>query len=119
MGTRLAHQQASSTFISLNIKTILILPLVQSAGVVEYTDCTSAEGQDPPKECPGYDTRQSDGEAPVMLDFGGMRSTPSLPLLSGPPDKGPTNGLNRTKRGLGLLFFAFQLRVYAKLNCSK
>ena len=28
-------------------------------------------------------TEQSDGEAPVMLEFEGMQSTPLLPLLSG------------------------------------
>ena len=32
-----------------------------------------------PNECPGYDTKQSDGEIPVMLELWGMRSTPSLP----------------------------------------
>ena len=56
----------------------------QSAGAVEYTDCTSAEGLDPPNECPGYDTKQSDGEVPAVLEFWGMRSTPSLPLLPSP-----------------------------------
>ena len=39
----------------------------------------------PHNECPIYDTKQSDGEFPVMLEFGGVRSTPSLPLFSGPP----------------------------------
>ena len=34
-------------------------------------------------ECPGYDTKQSEGEAPVMLEIWGMRSTSSLPLLPG------------------------------------
>ena len=34
--------------------------------------------------CPGYDTKQSNAEVPVMLGLWGMRSTPSLPLLSGP-----------------------------------
>ena len=38
----------------------------------------------PPNECPGYDTKQSDGEATVMLELWGTRSTPSLPLLPGP-----------------------------------
>ena len=38
----------------------------------------------PPNECPGYDTKQSDGEVPVILGFWGMRNTPSLPLLPGP-----------------------------------
>ena len=59
-------------------------PLAQSAGAVEYTDCTSAEGKTPPKECPGYDTKQSDGEVPTVLELWGMRSTPSLPSLPGP-----------------------------------
>ena len=33
--------------------------------------------------CPGYDTKQSDGEAPVMLELWKIRSTSSLSLLSG------------------------------------
>ena len=33
----------------------------------------------PTNESPGYDTKQSDGEAPVMLELWGMWSTPSLP----------------------------------------
>ena len=35
----------------------------------------------PPNECPGYDTKQSHGEVPVMLDLWGIWSIPSLPLL--------------------------------------
>ena len=59
--------------------------LAQSAGAVKYTDGTSAEGvRPPPNECPGYDTKQSDGEVPAMLVLWGMRSTPSLPSLPGP-----------------------------------
>ena len=63
--------------------------VAQSAGAVEYTDCFSAEGwgwgvRPLPNECPGYDTKQSDGEAPVMLKLLGMQSTPSLLLLPGP-----------------------------------
>ena len=46
------------------------------AGAVEYTDCIN--------ECPVYDTKQSDGEVPVMLELSGMRSAPSLPSLPGP-----------------------------------
>ena len=55
-------------------------------------------------ECPGYDTKQSDGKVPVMLELWGMRSTPSLLSLQGlfflgvgEPDKGPIYGLNRTQ----------------------
>ena len=53
-------------------------------GAVEYTDCFSAKEQNPSKECPGYDTKQSNGEAPVMLEFWGMKSTSSLPSHPGP-----------------------------------
>ena len=35
-------------------------------------------------ERPGYDTKQSDGEVPVMQELWGMWSTPSLPSLHGP-----------------------------------
>ena len=57
-----------------------------------------------PNECPGYDTKQSDGEVPLRLELWGMRCTPLLPLLPGPlwpgvvaPDKGHIYRLNRTK----------------------
>ena len=63
----------------------LTLCIAQSAGAVEYTDCTAAEVKDPPpNEFPVYDTKQSDGEVPVMLELWGLRSTPSLPSLPGP-----------------------------------
>ena len=52
-------------------------------GVVEYTDCFSAEGQDSPNACPGYDIKQSDGEG-LVLELWGMRCTPSLPSLPVP-----------------------------------
>ena len=43
--------------------------IAQSAGALEYIDCTSAEwgGNPPPYECPVYDTKQSDGEVPEIL----------------------------------------------------
>ena len=63
---------------------VLHKPIAQSAGAVEYTNCFSAEGQDPPNEYPGYNSKQSDGEVPVMLKLWGIRSTPSLPSLPGP-----------------------------------
>ena len=34
--------------------------------------------------CPAYDTKQFDGEAPVMLELRGMRSAPSLSSLPDP-----------------------------------
>ena len=82
----------------------------------------------PPNWCPGYDTKQSNGEVQAMLGLWGIRNTPSLPLLPGPlwlrvvaPDKGPIYGLDRTiyHASFTLLIFAFKLCIYAKLNCLK
>ena len=59
--------------------------IAQSAGAPEYSDCISAWGVwTPHNECPGYDTKSSDGDVPVMLEFGGIWSTPSLPSLPDP-----------------------------------
>ena len=52
--------------------------MAHSVGAAEYTDCISTEVKIPSKECPVYDTKQSDGEAPLMLQLWGRRSTPSL-----------------------------------------
>ena len=41
-------------------------------------------GKTPPNKCPVYDTKQSDGVAPVMLELWGMRSTPLSPSFPGP-----------------------------------
>ena len=69
----------------MNELVLLVAIFTQSSGAVEYTDCFSAEGKTPPSsnECPGYETKQSDGEVPVMLEFWGMWSTPSLSSLPG------------------------------------
>ena len=107
------------------VKTATIL--AQSAGAVEYTNCTSAEGVKPSSnECPGNDTKQSDGKVPVML--GVWEYTKCVPLLPSFLDplwprvvaahKGPIYGSNRTKPWFrDLYFFVFKLRIYAKLNC--
>ena len=58
--------------------------LAHSTWATEYTDCISIEGYDSLRQCLGYDTKQSDGEIPVMLELWGMQSTSSLPLLAGP-----------------------------------
>ena len=42
-----------------------------------------SEGEDSPNECPGYDPKQSDGDAPAMLKLWGMQCTPSLSSLPG------------------------------------
>ena len=79
----------------------------------------------PPNECPGYDTKQFDGDVLVILGFGGMRSTPLLaslpcPLLHGLvlPYKGSIYELNIIKSWtldlqffIVLFFFAFKLLI--------
>ena len=49
---------------------------------VEYTDSIPAKRYIPtPNECPRNDIKQSEGEAPVILELWGMRSTLLFPLL--------------------------------------
>ena len=75
--------------------------IAQSAGAVEYTHC---RGIRPPfNECPGYDTKQSHGEVPVMLKLWGIRKTLFIVIaprstLAGRGSTwwGPIYGLNRT-----------------------
>ena len=56
-----------------------------STQLANYPDCFSAEGgKTTVQRMPWFDYKQSDGEVPVMLEFWGMRSTPSLPSLPGP-----------------------------------
>ena len=57
--------------------------MAQSAWAKEYTDCFSAEGSDSTNECPGYDTKQSDSAAAVMLELLGVWNTYSLTSLPG------------------------------------
>ena len=95
----------NSAIVSLRPPTFhLKKPFDQSAGAVKYADTVSAEGSLPHNECPGYDTKQSDGEVSVMMELCGMRGIPLLPSLPRPlwpgvvaPDMGPIYGLNRTK----------------------
>ena len=52
--------------------------LAQTVVALECTDCISAERSDSPNECPAYDTKQYDGDAPVMQKLRGMCSTTSF-----------------------------------------
>ena len=60
----------------IELNCLLTLNFAHSAGAEEYTDSTSEEEKDYSNEYPEYDTKQSDGEVPVMLELWGMRSTP-------------------------------------------
>ena len=102
--------------------------ICKSAGSTEYTDCISAEELNSSNERPGYDTKWSDGEAPVMLELLGMQSTPLLSSLPGPlwpgvvaPDRilyiGHTVYSCLTELFEIEIFLWFKLRTYGKLNC--
>ena len=87
----------------------------------------------PPNDCPRYDNKQSDGEVPVMLEFWGMQSNPSLPLLLGPllprvaaTDRVLCRGQIELNYVLMLKWIAwnrtiltFKPHTHAKLNCFK
>ena len=49
--------------INVMIITDICQQIAKLARTAEYTKCISAEGYD----CPGYDTKQSDGKVPVMF----------------------------------------------------
>ena len=72
---------------------------------VEYTDF--------PNDCLGYDTKLSDGEAPLMLKLWEMRSTPLLPSLPG--SLWPAEVASDR-----VLSMEIEINcAYAKLNCLK
>ena len=54
--------------------------MAQSAGDVKYTGCFTAERLDSPNECPGYDTKQSDDEAPLI--FGEVLGNTQYPFAA-------------------------------------
>ena len=94
----------------------------QSAGSVEYTNCSFAEGLDSPNECPRYDTNQSDDEAPIMLNLWEVQSAPSLPSLPGPLWLAvvvPERVLFMGQIELFDIKTIFKQMTYAKLNCLK
>ena len=55
--------------------------VTQLAGVAEYTNYISAEVSDSSNEWSEYDTKQSDGEVPVMLELWRKHCTPLFPWL--------------------------------------
>ena len=72
--------------VAQNSSNILFFLVAQSDGVVEYSDCISAERGSPPPTngSPGYNIKQSHSEYPVKMEFWENRNTPSLPSLPGP-----------------------------------
>ena len=56
----------------------------ESATAVEFFVFIFAKEQDSPNERPRYNTKQSDVEAPVMLELWRRRTTPSKTSFPGP-----------------------------------
>ena len=96
--------------------------------IVWYNDCLKyyyyyfvqlllCKGVRPPlplNKCHGYDTKQSDGEVPVMLELWRMQSILSLSLLSGATTPGLCPGVVGTDRVLSL--GQIELNCVLKLN---
>ena len=92
-----------------------------------------SKGVRPANECPGDDTKQFVGEAPVMTDHWRMQNSPSLPLLPGSlwsrvvaPDRALSMGqieLNCTLMinwiAWNRIVLTFGLRTRARLNSWK
>ena len=103
------HQQMSSR----RFMTKLFHPLPSWLGLLNIPTASLQRGKTPhSNECPGYNTKQSDGESLVILELWGMWNTSSLASLPGPlwprvvaPDKVPIYGLNRTKPWFGFTGF--------------
>ena len=67
-------------------KSFLHSPRIRAHSVIaiEYINCNSADRYDFPNVCPGYNTKQSDWEALIVLELWEMWSTPLLPSLPAP-----------------------------------
>ena len=85
---------------------------IQWTGAVEYTDCIPTTNM-----CPGYNTKQSDGEISVP-ELERMWSTTSLPLLPGRLRVLATNWvLSMDQIEPFDISTESKIRIYAKLNC--
>ena len=101
---------------------MLIICIKNSRLRLEYTDCISAAREDlPTNKCPGYDIKQSDGEAPVLVELWGMQNTPSLPKLQSRLLAGVVT-LEKVLSMVQMELFDINLwkqMTYDKLNCLK
>ena len=84
-------------------------------------------------EFPGYDTKEFDGEVPVMLELRGMLSTSSLTSLPGPLESEEAaservQSMCQIRLNCIVMLnwivwnrtvLTFKVRIYAKLNCLK
>ena len=109
-----------------NFKCFDFRPIIWQASRLGLSNILTASLQrskTPPNHCPGYDIKQSYGEAPVMLELWEMRSTPSLlpvPLWPGAvaPERGQI-GLFDIKLCTWTFRLSANKKTYAILNCLK
>ena len=78
MSTLLGLFKAKIIYFCEQLYDFVSKTLLQSSGAVEF-----CSGLRLPNEYPGYNTKQSNGEAPVILELWAIRSTSSLPSLPG------------------------------------
>ena len=91
------------------------MALAQLAGALEYSLHLCYEVRSLPNECPGYDTKQSDGEVPEMLELWGMQNTPSFSSLLGQP----WPWVVTSQIELFDIWTECKQMTYTKLNCLK
>ena len=78
------HRPTVSFYQNIYIYIYIYIYIVQSADTVEYIWYFSAKGSDPTNECAEFDTKQSDDELQIMLEFWRMHNTHSLLSLPDP-----------------------------------
>ena len=61
---------------------ILFYISAQLAGAVVYSDASLLRGNPLSNKCPRYNSKHSNGEAPVMPELCGMQITPSRSILA-------------------------------------
>ena len=82
LSTRFTRYQ--NLLIFMNAFSLFYCLKINLCGLFNPKAILIAEGQNFSNGCPGYDTKQSDSEASVMLELWGMWSTSSLTSLPGP-----------------------------------
>ena len=97
---------------------MITIPITQSAvvgrGDRRIHQLQFCKGVTTLSECPGYNTKQSDGQVPVILELWGMWSTSSLPSLPDPL----WLGVVAADRILSMRQIELN-GTYVKLNCLK
>ena len=79
------HIRESSRVVIANVMDCGLEVILPSRMGLKNTPTTPLQrGKLSPNECPGYNTKQSDSDVPMMLELWGMQSASSLPLLPGP-----------------------------------